>query len=215
MHTSWYCNDMAWVKWFGHVIILSFQYCDVFPRHHESWPKCLYVQFLYWNIFSPDIFLICIVALFRYIFWSPHSILTEWIWSSFQYVDQSVTVKACASLNGMKFGGQVLTVIQALPSTLPMVSGYCLHKTCKISFIIFYLAAHVLGNICLGDIWKGAKLCNPWPCKASSREAFPSNKVKKSGMPVASVWYYVHFNWLILCLVGRISMRNRIRNSIL
>ncbi|XP_076951713.1 uncharacterized protein LOC143625166 [Bidens hawaiensis] len=32
-----------------------------------------------------------------------------------EYVDQSVTVKACVGLNGMKLGGQVLTVTQATP----------------------------------------------------------------------------------------------------
>ncbi|KAG1353994.1 hypothetical protein COCNU_07G001060 [Cocos nucifera] len=32
------------------------------------------------------------------------------------YVDHSVTQKACAGLNGMKLGGCVLTVVQALPS---------------------------------------------------------------------------------------------------
>lgn len=39
----------------------------------------------------------------------------------FQYVDQSVTLKACAGLNGMKLGGQVLTVVQAIPNALAMV----------------------------------------------------------------------------------------------
>nr|CAN69457.1 hypothetical protein VITISV_036574 [Vitis vinifera] len=37
-----------------------------------------------------------------------------------QYVDQSVTLKACAGLNGMKLGGQVLTVVQAIPNALAM-----------------------------------------------------------------------------------------------
>ncbi|XP_059632321.1 splicing factor U2af large subunit B [Cornus florida] len=32
-----------------------------------------------------------------------------------EYVDQSVTLKACAGLNGMKLGGQLLTVVQAIP----------------------------------------------------------------------------------------------------
>lgn len=31
-----------------------------------------------------------------------------------QYVDRSVTQKACVGLNGMKLGGQVLTVVQAI-----------------------------------------------------------------------------------------------------
>ncbi|KAK6929739.1 RNA recognition motif domain [Dillenia turbinata] len=35
--------------------------------------------------------------------------------SLLQYIDQSVTLKACAGLNGMKLGGQVLTVVQAFP----------------------------------------------------------------------------------------------------
>ncbi|XP_061350432.1 splicing factor U2af large subunit B isoform X2 [Gastrolobium bilobum] len=33
-----------------------------------------------------------------------------------EYVDHSVTVKACAGLNGMKLGGEVLTVVQAMPN---------------------------------------------------------------------------------------------------
>ncbi|XP_019181431.1 PREDICTED: uncharacterized protein LOC109176453 isoform X3 [Ipomoea nil] len=32
-----------------------------------------------------------------------------------EYVDHSVTAKACAGLNGMKLGGKVLTVVQAIP----------------------------------------------------------------------------------------------------
>ncbi|XP_047321402.1 splicing factor U2af large subunit A [Impatiens glandulifera] len=32
-----------------------------------------------------------------------------------EYVDQSVTLKACAALNGMKMGGQMLTAVQARP----------------------------------------------------------------------------------------------------
>ncbi|KAF8388259.1 hypothetical protein HHK36_026925 [Tetracentron sinense] len=32
-----------------------------------------------------------------------------------EYVDQSITLKACAGMNGMKLGGQVLTVVQAVP----------------------------------------------------------------------------------------------------
>ncbi|CAN4091085.1 unnamed protein product [Withania somnifera] len=32
-----------------------------------------------------------------------------------EYVDHSVTLKACAGLNGMKLGGKVLTVVQAVP----------------------------------------------------------------------------------------------------
>ncbi|KAL5996969.1 hypothetical protein ACLOJK_007895, partial [Asimina triloba] len=37
----------------------------------------------------------------------------EWL----QYMDHSVTLKACAGLNGMKIGGKVLTVVQAIPDT--------------------------------------------------------------------------------------------------
>ncbi|GLT76882.1 hypothetical protein SLA2020_485160 [Shorea laevis] len=33
-----------------------------------------------------------------------------------EYVDQSVSLKACASLNGMKLGGQVITAVQAVPN---------------------------------------------------------------------------------------------------
>ncbi|XP_010278014.1 PREDICTED: splicing factor U2af large subunit A isoform X2 [Nelumbo nucifera] len=32
-----------------------------------------------------------------------------------EYVDKSITLKACAGLNGMKLGGQILTVVQAVP----------------------------------------------------------------------------------------------------
>ncbi|XP_030463982.1 uncharacterized protein LOC115683587 [Syzygium oleosum] len=37
-----------------------------------------------------------------------------------EYVDQSVTLKACAGLNGIKLGGQVLTVVQAVPDPAAM-----------------------------------------------------------------------------------------------
>ncbi|XP_059281521.1 uncharacterized protein LOC132035229 [Lycium ferocissimum] len=37
--------------------------------------------------------------------------------SFLEYVDHSVTLKACAGLNGMKLGGKVLTVVQAIPDT--------------------------------------------------------------------------------------------------
>lgn len=37
-----------------------------------------------------------------------------------EYLDQSITHKACAGLNGMKLGGQVLTVVQATPIASPM-----------------------------------------------------------------------------------------------
>ncbi|CAJ2673876.1 unnamed protein product [Trifolium pratense] len=37
-----------------------------------------------------------------------------------EYVDHSVTIKACAGLNGMKLGGEVLTVVLAMPDAPPM-----------------------------------------------------------------------------------------------
>ncbi|RYR25690.1 hypothetical protein Ahy_B02g059649 isoform A [Arachis hypogaea] len=40
-----------------------------------------------------------------------------------EYVDHSVTIKACAGLNGMKLGGGVLTVVQAMPDALAMENG--------------------------------------------------------------------------------------------
>ncbi|KAF8015823.1 hypothetical protein BT93_H1385 [Corymbia citriodora subsp. variegata] len=49
---------------------------------------------------------------------SPHKIFIGGIskvLSSEMYVDQSVTLKACAGLNGIKLGGQVLTAVQAVP----------------------------------------------------------------------------------------------------
>uniref|UniRef100_A0A5B6ZS78 RRM domain-containing protein n=1 Tax=Davidia involucrata TaxID=16924 RepID=A0A5B6ZS78_DAVIN len=33
-----------------------------------------------------------------------------------EYLDHSITLKACAGLNGMRLGGQVLTVVQAIPA---------------------------------------------------------------------------------------------------
>lgn len=39
----------------------------------------------------------------------------------YQYVDESVTPKACAGLNGMKLGGRVLTVVQAISDALFLV----------------------------------------------------------------------------------------------
>ncbi|OMO95264.1 hypothetical protein CCACVL1_05456 [Corchorus capsularis] len=36
-------------------------------------------------------------------------------YATLEYVDQSVTLKACAGLNGMKLGGQVITAVQAVP----------------------------------------------------------------------------------------------------
>ncbi|XP_061990335.1 splicing factor U2af large subunit A [Rosa rugosa] len=40
-----------------------------------------------------------------------------------EYVDQSVTLKACAGLNGIKLGGRVLTVVQAIHSGSSMVNS--------------------------------------------------------------------------------------------
>ncbi|KMT16567.1 hypothetical protein BVRB_3g048590 isoform A [Beta vulgaris subsp. vulgaris] len=40
-----------------------------------------------------------------------------------EYEDQSVTLKACAGLNGMKLGGRILTVAQAVSSTESMESS--------------------------------------------------------------------------------------------
>nr|KYP57537.1 Splicing factor U2AF 65 kDa subunit [Cajanus cajan] len=40
-----------------------------------------------------------------------------------EYVDHSVTIKACAGLNGMKLGGEVLTVVQAMPDASPSENG--------------------------------------------------------------------------------------------
>lgn len=37
-------------------------------------------------------------------------------------MDHSVTIKACAGLNGMKLGGEVLTVVQAMPDASPLVT---------------------------------------------------------------------------------------------
>ncbi|TKY53747.1 Splicing factor U2AF 50 kDa subunit [Spatholobus suberectus] len=37
-----------------------------------------------------------------------------------EYVDHSVTIKACAGLNGMKLGGEVLTVVQAMLDSSPL-----------------------------------------------------------------------------------------------
>ncbi|KAK7279253.1 hypothetical protein RJT34_24300 [Clitoria ternatea] len=40
-----------------------------------------------------------------------------------EYVDHSVTSKACAGLNGMKLGGEALTVVQAMPDASPLESA--------------------------------------------------------------------------------------------
>ncbi|XP_019413215.1 PREDICTED: uncharacterized protein LOC109325359 isoform X3 [Lupinus angustifolius] len=40
-----------------------------------------------------------------------------------EYVDHSVTIKACAGLNGMKLAGKVLTVVQAMPDSSPLENG--------------------------------------------------------------------------------------------
>ncbi|XP_022760321.1 uncharacterized protein LOC111306738 isoform X1 [Durio zibethinus] len=40
-----------------------------------------------------------------------------------EYVDQSVTHKACAGLNGMKLGGQVITAVQAVPDGSSLGNG--------------------------------------------------------------------------------------------
>ncbi|XP_015875081.1 splicing factor U2af large subunit B [Ziziphus jujuba] len=47
-----------------------------------------------------------------------------------EYADQSVTVKACAGLNGMKLGGKVLTVLQAVhgAASLENTAGSSLYK---------------------------------------------------------------------------------------
>ncbi|KAL3507599.1 hypothetical protein ACH5RR_032981 [Cinchona calisaya] len=44
-----------------------------------------------------------------------HSVELDAQYGFLEYVDHSVTQKACAGLNGMKLGGQVLTVVQAIP----------------------------------------------------------------------------------------------------
>ena len=55
---------------------------------------------------------LCIIChLFDQSFFPDH-IRTQ---SIYQYVDQSVMPKACAGLNGMKIGGQVLKVFPAVP----------------------------------------------------------------------------------------------------
>ncbi|XVF38501.1 hypothetical protein REPUB_Repub20aG0107600 [Reevesia pubescens] len=40
-----------------------------------------------------------------------------------EYVDQSVTHKACAGLNGMKLGGQLITAVQAVPDGSSLENG--------------------------------------------------------------------------------------------
>ncbi|KAL4561197.1 hypothetical protein LXL04_033360 [Taraxacum kok-saghyz] len=48
-----------------------------------------------------------------------------------EYVDQSVTIKACVGLNGLKLGGQLLTVTQATPDTSSMDNhgDHCFYGT--------------------------------------------------------------------------------------
>lgn len=40
-----------------------------------------------------------------------------------EYEDHSITIKACAGLNGMKLAGEVLTVVQAMPDASPLENG--------------------------------------------------------------------------------------------
>ena len=46
-------------------------------------------------------------------------------------VDQSITPKACASLNGMKLGGRVLTIVQAIYDALFLVINITLFLLSK------------------------------------------------------------------------------------
>lgn len=67
-------------------------------------------------------------------------LLTYFLLNFFQYADQSITAKACAGLNGMKLGGQTLTVIQA--TTNKPLSVCCLSllfNHVKSVFVIYRL----------------------------------------------------------------------------
>lgn len=47
--------------------------------------------------------------------------LETYVYSCYQYADQSDTLKACVGLNGMKLGGQVITAVQAVPNAMTLV----------------------------------------------------------------------------------------------
>lgn len=42
-----------------------------------------------------------------------------------QYIDHSITNKACAGLNGMKLGGCILTAVQVFPNPLEVQPFSC------------------------------------------------------------------------------------------
>lgn len=71
------------------------------------------------------------------------------IWILCQYVDQSVTLKACAGLNGMKLGGRVLTAVQAIhgASSLVQVSPSSFSDDVHYPFLLFYLDMFIDGRI--------------------------------------------------------------------
>ena len=89
----------------------------------------------------------------------------------FQYVDQSITLKACAGLNGMKLGGQVLTVVQAIPNALAMVRltvttfqicVQCLTKINYLCYLFFYMDVYLpIKPHMLGKYWKPTILWDP------------------------------------------------------
>lgn len=66
-----------------------------------------------------------------------------------QYIDHSSTLKACAGLNGMKLGGCILTVVQALPDApeevLPHTQLYIFITLCV--FLFFWLITNLVLHV--------------------------------------------------------------------
>lgn len=100
-----------------------------------------------------------------------------------QYVDHSVTSKACAGLNGMRLGGQVLTAVLATPEHV--LVGYV---TFALAHLIgFYICVEVSlvysGAIVLLGKWsKSADLQGPRACKAPYQEAQNCFKAEECGI---------------------------------
>ncbi|CAN0904804.1 Splicing factor U2AF 65 kDa subunit [Linum grandiflorum] len=67
-----------------------------------------------------------------------------------EYADQNVTLKACAGLNGMKIGGQVLTAVQAVPEAsvgIPEHAKPLLEKPTEVLKLMNIFKAEVLPSM--------------------------------------------------------------------
>lgn len=112
--------------WISKALELQYHFPTYLLWFFVSWSGCLF-PFPWWKVvsFSKR----CIYIIFRIMchlfdqFSFPWPQLHLFI---YQYVDQSVVSKACAGLNGMKIGGEVLKVFPAVPfaSTVLMISFF-------------------------------------------------------------------------------------------